>query len=219
MTMVSESAADVVSAGVLRNPSDRALLRRCAEIHLREIPDGFLPTFGADFLTHLYDHIARSERSVLLVALVDGDVLGFICGSYGTGSLYKSFLVRKHLRILGPIARRLFAPGVLRRVWEILRYPTGVVANDLPGSEILNFCVSRSSQGRGIGRRLFRALCDEYRDRGISKVRIVTGAEQESARRFYESVGASPAAVIQVHNGVDSVVFVYEIDDSELSSA
>jgi len=211
--MQDESLA-ISKLSLMRNPVDREVSRMCAKIHMREIPDGFLPTFGVGFLSHLYNHIAESDKSFLIVALRRDDVCGFICGTYGNGSLYKSFIMRKFFKVAIPIASRLFHPGVLIKILEILRYPAGESVEDLPGSEILNFCVSGAFQGQGVGQSLFRALCAEFRQKGIGCIRIVTGVNQASAQRFYASAGATKAADIKIHGNISSEIYVYTIKDS-----
>ncbi len=195
------------------NPSDRRILKDCADIHMQSIPDGFLPTFGATFLFHLYDYLASNDRSFLVVAISDGVTEGFICGSYGLGSLYRKFATRKFFSIIFPIGRHLLRKGVLKKTLEVLRYPTGSVHDELPGSEILNFCVAEGMQGKGVGKKLFSALCDEYSAKGIRKLRIVTGSEQKTAQWFYESKGAQLVSRVQIHGGDESLVYTYIVQE------
>lgn len=195
------------------NPRDSGTHAECAAIHSAVIPDGFLPTFGNYFLQHLYDFLSSSEKSFLVVAREGERTLGFICGSFGVGSLYKSFAVRKLALIGFPILFRLFRRGTLKKVWEVIRYPTGEEHDGLPGSEILNFCVSDNCQGKGVGSRLFAESITVYRKHGIEKIRIVTGSDQLSAQRFYEKMGAEFVDTLEVHNGQESRMYVYNVQE------
>lgn len=197
---------------IKKNPRNKKVLSECARIHVELIPDGFLSTLGEYFLTQLYDYLASNQRSFLLVAQEDNTVLGFICGSYGTGSLYRGFALRKAVLIGFPLLLRLFKTGVLSRLIEVVRYPAGEVHQDAPGSEILNFCVVKDYQGKGIGGLLFEAMCSEYRDQGIEKIRIVTGSQQLSAQQFYEAKGARLLTGLQIHGGHDSLMYTYSIE-------
>lgn len=212
IAMQDESLA-ISNVSLIRNPVDRHVSRMCAEIHMKEIPKGFLPTFGVGFLSHLYSYIAESDKSFLIVASTRGEVYGFISGTYGNGSLYKSFVVQKFFKVVIPIALRLLRPGAMSKIIEILKYPAGESMDDLPGSEILNFCVSGACQGQGVGQSLFRALCGEFHQKGIDRIRIVTGSNQASARRFYASAGATKAADINIHGNISSEIYVYTIKD------
>ena len=41
----------------------------CAKIHSKEIPEGFLPTLGLDFLSSLYEVFSKSKYSFLLFTI------------------------------------------------------------------------------------------------------------------------------------------------------
>jgi hypothetical protein len=57
---------------------------------------------------------------------------------------------------------------------------------------------------------------EEYRRRGIRRIRIVTGAGQESAIRFYDKMGAKLVGRLQVHANVESRMYVFTIQDCQL---
>jgi ribosomal protein S18 acetylase RimI-like enzyme len=208
-----------ISVSTVTAPVDREISTMCARLHIQEIPNGFLPTFGVGVLSHLYQHIAESDKSFLIVASRGGKVCGFICGTYGTGSILKSFVFRKLLWIAVPVAIRLLKPGVLKRTVETIKFPVGEAAGEWPGSEILNFCVSRNHQGEGIGKLLFQASCDEFDRKDVSRISIVTGEDQISARRFYVSAGAVKVGDINVHGSICSQVYIYTIKESEAKHA
>lgn len=197
---------------ILLNPRDRTILDDCATIHSLVIPGGFLPTFGRYFLRHLYDFFASSEKSFLIVARENDETLGFICGSYGVGSLYKSFVIRKAVFIGVPVCWKLLSRGTMRKVLEVVSYPVGEERDDLPGSEILNFCVSSECQGKGVGAQLFQESTKQFAKHGIGSIRIVTGSDQVSAQRFYEKMGATLVTTVQVHDGDDSLMYTYQIE-------
>jgi GNAT superfamily N-acetyltransferase len=56
-------------------------------------------------------------------------------------------------------------------------------------AEIKRMYVVPDARGRGVARRLLRALEDEARALGYARVRLDTGAEQPHARALYESAG------------------------------
>ena len=85
----------------------------------------------------------------------------------------------------------------------------------MPPCEILNFCVVSDSQVKGVGSRLFSALCGEFLKQEVSEIRIVTGGGQESAHTFYEAKGAKLAGEIIVHEGEASRAYVYRLSEGE----
>ena len=60
--------------------ADPQIFADVARIHQATITGGFLSTLGPKFLVKLYETLASSENSFLIVAHRDGQVLGFIGG-------------------------------------------------------------------------------------------------------------------------------------------
>lgn len=186
-----------------------------AKLHASEIQGGFLTSLGMPVLVRLYRAISRSPHAFILVAENEGQITGFLCASTSTKRVYRQVLLTAWPMLLPVLARKLLRWSTLRRCWETLRYPGEASGPGLPGAEILNFCVDGSRQGRGIGRALFTAMQEEYRRRGISQIRIVTGAGQQSAIRFYDKMGARLAGRLEVHANVESRMYVFTIQDCQ----
>lgn len=197
--------------------SDSAIFADVARIHEATITGGFLSTLGPKFLIKLYETLAGSEHSFLIVAHRDGRMLGFICGSGSTSRVYKDFMKRAGLSSLPILLPKLLSFARIKRIIETLLYPKKQ-GDDLPESEILNFCVDESVQRSGVGKILFFALVDEFRKRGVTEIRIVTGETQTKAQGFYEKLGATKAKTIQVHEGVGSLVYRYAIPAASTQS-
>jgi ribosomal protein S18 acetylase RimI-like enzyme len=186
----------------------------CARIHCEEIKGGFLPSLGVRFLSGMYDFIANNPKTFLYVAIDGAQVIGFICGSVNNGSILKQFVFAKGLSLAPILLSKLIRPRILRKVWETLRYTSGSHNLDLPMSEVLNFCVSSSQQGKGVGGKLFSELCKEFKNRDVRAIRIITGSEQKSAQGFYDKLGAKKVGELEVHAGVSSIAYMYDLDDS-----
>jgi ribosomal protein S18 acetylase RimI-like enzyme len=176
-----------------------------ARLHAGQIAEGFLSSLGPGFLTLLYRRIVRWPRSFLLVAEVDGTVVGQAAATEDVGGLYRQFLVRDGLRA-GAVA----APRLLRR-WrstlETLRYPSG--EGDLPPAELLAVAVDTGWQGQGIGRTLVAAANEELARRGVTNARVVVGASNAPALALYRATGFRPSASIQVHANAKSEVLTW----------
>ena len=192
-----------------------ALARNVARLHIEAIDQGFLSSLGEPFLATLYGGLAASRSSFVITATRDDELLGFICGATDTRRAYLEFALssnapRAALRVLP----RLWSPSTIRRVLETLLYPTRRTEVALPSAEILNFCVTRSQRGCGVGRRLFEALVAEFARRSVDEIRIVTGAEQRSAQAFYDRIGARRAAELEIHEGMKSVAYTYAVREA-----
>lgn len=182
-----------------------------AEIHREAISEGFLSTLGEGFLSGLYRHLSDMEDAFAFVACEDDQVLGFIVGALDTGRVYRSYARRGGASAMLALAPKMLSPRRIVRVAETLLYPNRKQDDGLPEPEILNFCVRGDYQGKGVGGRLFASLCEEFAERGVAAIRIVTGEGQRSAQQFYEAKGAVFATTTQVHKGTTSRVYTYRI--------
>lgn len=190
----------------------RELARRVAKLHRDAIVDGFLPSLGEPFLATLYGGLVRSGSAFLITASAGTELLGFICGAVDTRRAYRDFaLSREAPKAAIRLLPKVISLKTLRRVGETLLYPTKETAVDLPRAEILNFCVSATHRGQGVGKRLFGALIGEFERRRVEMIRIVTGADQQSAQAFYDRVGATRVTELEVHEGTSSVVYTFPI--------
>jgi len=202
---------------------DADLWPQFARLHQEEITDGFLATFGGDCLALLYAALSRAPDAILFAAIDGGPdrkVLGFICGSTDTASVYRHVALHNALRFLPKVLPKILTWRALKKLGETLVYPAKKApVPGLPKPEILNFCVTRRAQGRGVGRALFQALMREFSRRGVAACKIVTGASQEQARRFYASVKAIRIGALEVHAGEESVIFRYDIVSQGVDSS
>jgi ribosomal protein S18 acetylase RimI-like enzyme len=188
-------------------------LASIADLHVREISEGFLSSLGSRPLRLLYRHAADSAHCVLIgVFAGQGRSVGFICGTSESVALRREFLSRRWFEAIGAFCPAVVSPAVLRRLLESLYYLSGTDSG-LPKAEILNFVIQPASRGSGIGAELFAGLMKRLRARGATRVKIVTGAEQRRAQSFYEKVGARRVGEVEVHRGRRSVVYVYELDE------
>lgn len=203
---------------LLESREPRDTFRALARLHASEISGGFLTTLGQPVLQQLYHAIHRSDDAFILVAEQRGATLGFLCASLDTKRVYRRVMLRAWPRLLPNLFCKLARWSTLRRCWETLRYPANADSAKVPSAEILNFCVSGAHQRSGIGRALFSAMQAEYRKRQVAEIKIVTGAGQLSAIRFYESIGARPAGRLEVHANAESRMFVFAIQDCQRES-
>ena len=180
-----------------------------ARLHVDGMPDAFLPTLGPRFLARLYQALATDPEAVALVAEgVDG-VVGFAAGVTSVGGFYRRF-ARGH----GPAAAlaagpRLVRPGVARRLLETVRYPADAGGNGhLPDAELLSIAVAPAFRAGGTGRALADGVLAGLAGRGVDDVKVVVGAANQGANRFYAKVGFAEAGQLTVHQGTPSNVWI-----------
>jgi glycosyltransferase involved in cell wall biosynthesis/ribosomal protein S18 acetylase RimI-like enzyme len=202
-------AAGTAGLVVIR-PATVADAAAMARLHTDGMPDAFLPTLGPRFLARLYRAMATDPEAVAMVAeSVDG-VVGFAAGVTSVGGFYRRF-ARGH----GPAAAlvaapRLVRPGVARRLLETVRYPATGAGGDgaMPDAELLSIAVAPGFRAGGTGRALADGVLAGLAGRGVDDIKVVVGAANLAANRFYAKVGFREAGRLTVHQGTPSNVWI-----------
>ena len=191
-----------------------------ARLHAEELPDAFLPTLGHRFLTRLYRALVADPQAVALVAETVDGVVGFAAGVASVGGFYRRFARRHGLSAALAAAPRLARPRVLRRLLETVRYPeraTGQPPSPLPDAELLSIAVAPTCRTGGTGRALADGVLQGLAERGAAEIKVVVGAANGGANRFYERVGFRPAGQLSVHQGTPSNVWIRSCHSSSPS--
>ena len=185
-------------------PRDAPVLAR---LHADGIDTGFLPRLGVGFLEHLYRQMLDSPESVVLVAEDDYAPVGFVAGTTNVDALYRAFVRRRGFRAATAASFRLARPSTIRRAWETYRYDGDHL--DTP-AELLSMAVADPFRGRGLGKALGIAFLDAMTARGVDRVKVVVGADNEGALAAYRSMGFIEAGTIEVHAGEPSVAMIWD---------
>ena len=202
-----------INASILEK--NHKFFMECARIHINEIPGGFLPTLGARFLSKLYEVIAKSKHSFLILAEENSKVVGFIAISIHTKRFYINFFWLDSYKTLRYIPLSKIGTSIFKKMIETLKYPFSQEKsqkNDyISDSEIFNFCVDSSLQGRGVGQLLFNNAINKLKEFKVQKIKIVTGSLQNKAQKFYLKSGARFVYKTSIHKGEESIVYEYLI--------
>lgn len=192
-------------------------LRQAAQIQIQELPEGFLSSLGEKPLALIFRHVAESQFGLMVLA-VDNEtncVVGYVFGAIHTGKLYKDFLMKRTL-----VALRYFLPKLLswtriKKAFETLLYPAkkGTVQNSFPKSELLDLAVTHTYHGTGVAQYLFTAFVDLCKSKGIRSFVIPTTEGLDRAHRFYEKMGAKRVGVVEVHDGQNTYIYQYDIQE------
>lgn len=188
-----------------------AIYRDVARIHMQCINQGFLPTLGERFLALLYQSIDADPKSTLLIERKKGDVVGFVAGGRGMGSIYRQML-RLWPRLFWALLPTLTNPCKLKRIVEIVFF--SCKQKPVPGcprAELLSIAVLESARGGGVAASLYESLKQQFADAGESAFCIVVGDSLVSAHRFYQRMGAVPIAQISVHKGQGSTLYQHDL--------
>jgi glycosyltransferase involved in cell wall biosynthesis/ribosomal protein S18 acetylase RimI-like enzyme len=198
-------AADLVVVRPAKSGDAAAMAR----LHTAGMPDAFLPTLGHRFLTRLYRALVADAQAVALVAeSVDG-VVGFAAGVASVGGFYRRFARHHGLAAALAAAPHLVRPSVARRLLETVRYPAQVGATSpLPDAELLSIAVAAERRIAGTGRALADGVLQGLAERGADDIKVVVGAANGGANRFYARVGFRHAGQLTVHQGTPSNVWI-----------
>ena len=135
-----------------------------------------------------------------------GAVVGFAAAVPSVSAFYRRFARRDGLAAGFAAAPQLVRPSVLRRVIETARYPSNM--HGLPDAELLSIAVDATRRSNGVGRELADAVARGLGERHVREFKVVVGADNEDANRFYERLGFRSAGRTAVHKDVASNVWV-----------
>ncbi|GAG00303.1 unnamed protein product, partial [marine sediment metagenome] len=178
-----------------------------ARLHIEGIKTGFISSLGIGFVTALYEAIAENKSSFGIVAEENDKVLGFIAFTTNLNKLYKSVVTKSGIKFAFLLAGKIFSLKTIKKVFETLFYPNRIKKLDLPSAELLSVVVAKDAQGKGLGAKLVQKGLAACAKRGIDKVKVLVGAENEPANRLYLKCGFELVGQIENH-GVLSDVYV-----------
>jgi len=194
------SSAPVVRRAIARDA------RAMARLHRDALPTAFLPTLGEAFVTQLYRGLVADPSTVTVVADRGGHVVGFAAATPSVAAWYRRFLTRRGVLAGLAAAPALIHPDVRARARETASYPRAT--GGLPDAEILAIAVEAEARAEGVGRSLTEVALHGLARRGVAECKVVVGADNDGANRFYERVGFRPVAATSVHAGSRSNVWV-----------
>ena len=180
-----------------------------ANLHIKTMKEGFLPTLGPKFLTLMYRCIDEAEFSTLIVEYDEDTLAGFVSGTLGTSSLYKE-MMRHPIALLLSIFPAILSLGKIKRIAEILIHMRGKERTYFSPAELLTICVDEEYRRRGVAVRLYKELLVFFESREVPRFTIVVGKSLE-ANGFYLMQGARVAGQVSVHLDAISNVFVQEV--------
>ena len=170
----------------IRNLSD-VHIPDIVALHVTHLPGSFHGKPGGELLKLYYKTLVVSEGGCGFVAVLDGCVVGYVCGVWAQ-EVVKRGLVR---RFWGSL---LFWGGLML-VYDpklgvdlIKRLFTKKTQSSLsePGYELRPIVVSPLVRGKGVADGLVNALIADARSRKVDAIHLFTEESNLTARRFYK---------------------------------
>jgi ribosomal protein S18 acetylase RimI-like enzyme len=178
-----------------------------ANLHIEGINTGFISSLGIDFVTALYEAIAKSTSS-FGYAVEDNDrVLGFVTFTTNLNKLYKSIIAKKGWRFALLLAGKMFSLDKIKKVFETLFYPSRIKKQmDVPSAELLSIAINPETCRRGLGTQLVRKGFEYCQKMGLDKVKVLVAADNEPANKLYVKCGFKLVGQIDNH-GITSNIY------------
>jgi len=159
-------------------------ITQVVKLHKNEL-SGFLSELGIPFLKKFYKVSLDIPEMFTYVEENNGHILGFTSGISRTKGLYKKIIFKNIFYLIVPLLSYFIVhPLKVIKMLKILSYPA--FSEDIP--ELLTLVVKKEEQNRGIGRKLFQAVSEEFEKRRIKEF-YVSAYERLLANGFYRKIG------------------------------
>jgi len=185
-------------------PQDAPIVAR---LHIEGIKTGFISLLGIDFVTALYQSIAESENSFGFVAEENSTIIGFAAFTANLNRLYKSIILKKGCHFAFLLAGKMFSLKRIGRMLETLFYPRRTRRLNMPAAELLSVAVAPENCRRGLATRLVKEGLQQCQEKGIDRIKVLVGADNQQANKLYVKCGFELAGQITSH-GIVSNVYV-----------
>ncbi len=161
-----------------------------AEIHMRALPDDFLPGLGADFLQKVfYPAAMRSPYGCVFVAVDNNQPSGFVVVTTDSARFFRSIVLNEWQGFLKTGLRTSFASWKnFKRNFEVLASMFEKSVDEGLG-EIYEIAVSIDQQGQGTGKALVACSIEYLKEAGIPGIKIKTRKSNTSWIGFFLKSG------------------------------
>lgn len=187
--------------------------------HIAAFPTFFLTRLGPSFLTQLYRAFREVPSGVCVVAMSDGEVVGFVSGTLQPEGFFRKLLRSRWAGFLfsgaGALLKHPFVVGA--RFLSALRY-RGESPEKLQGTGALlsSIAVSPQCGGRGVGSSLIDEFVARGRAAGCSYIFLTTDAnENEKVTGLYERYGFKRESFMTRQDGRRMIRYVLQLDGSQ----
>lgn len=161
------------------------------DIHLDAFNGFFLTSLGPAFLKFYYTCFVKSSETVTMVAEEEDMVYGF-SASTKVCKGFNSRLIKNNLFAFGMLSLKMLftSPKALIRLAKNLTKTGEGVEDNEDYAELYSIGVSKSAQGKGVGKKLLAASEEILKKEGVRRVSLTTDFDHnEQAIGFYHSMG------------------------------
>lgn len=160
-------------------------LRAVVRIHQQAFARFFLTRLGPNFLMKYYRLVLERPDGILLVAVNEGELAGFVAGFASPVGFYNEMRKRKVSFALAAIPALLRSPDIARRLlldFHEVKNSADPGPGPEPGrGELSSLGVAPAWSGQGVGRGLLAAFISRARELGLNAITLTTDADHNDA--------------------------------------
>lgn len=210
--MTPETSEAKPNGEVLIRPARPSEARQLARMVMELITWGRLRHLGLPFNTLLQRFHITSRYGIILVAEVDGRIVGNTGGVTDRKRFYRELAWKWGWLSALLILPYLFKPANLEVLRKGMTYFTKTPVDDPPAEATLMNVIPEYQRG-GLGPKLFFALMDEYRKRGFKIVKVghVNPEKPDVVRYWEEKVGLRYLRTEKFYKDTEVRVYVYDL--------
>lgn len=164
-----------------------------AALHLEAFPGFFLTSLGKSFLEELYSGFLSHPSGMLLVAKVDGIVVGFVAGTTKPELFFRTLRRRRGWAFVSSAMPSLVKNPlpVIKKLLHAFRFGGGETPDVHPGSALLSSIgVAPSRRGSGFADAMITAFENAAKAQGAYAVYLTTDVDHnERVNAFYRKHG------------------------------
>lgn len=178
----------MLDRGHALSPAD---LARIATLHVESIDDSLPALLGTAFTEQLYRFLAASEKELVFVERVDGEIASVCVVSFEPDSLQKRIVGKTLVRLLPAALAALFTNAAFREhLRHALREALGAADVPLHAPEITYVFTNPRLRGRQLGRYLVERVDRELSARAVRSYYVKTLDDPDNrALGFYAANG------------------------------
>jgi len=184
-------------------------LSAMARLHSEVLPSAFLPMLGEGFLRRLFRAHMEDPGAVAVVAVRDGEVVGYAAGVLSTSAFRRRFLFRHGVAAAIAAAPRLVRRGAIRRVLENASYPE--MTRGFPEAEF-DLVGVRRGMAPGLGVLLGREVLAGLAARGADRAKGYVAADNRAMNAMVRRMGFRLEGQVSLHDGKPSNIWVIDLE-------
>ena len=220
----NDSTEAVSSPNVVIRDACAIDLPDIVKVHLAAFSPQFtLSAMGPAFLRRYYDQILRFDEGILLVAEIDGRIVGFASGFLNPRRFYATLMRHKWQFVIPAIAA---IPGHLYLLWRLWHLVHRVLFpfERLAGAtadfcELSSIAVQPDRSCRGVGKLLVSAFVRLSRHHGATTVSLTTDAkDNEAVNAFYKRLGFSMRRCFTPEGGREMNEYLLDMQSPEAAA-